>query len=259
MAHVSRPYQIALGALVVFALAWFVVLHRPGSSSSEPASAPAPAAHTATAKPAAPGASTPVYHGAVPGLTGLTRDIARAHGAVATSEQNARQLQKNSAQASNEASTSQAGSPAAATSAPSSTTTLTAHRTATHTPATGTASAAATAIARQAAQQAVLRNELKQGKTVLLLFWNPKATDDQAVRREVQAVSKQQKGKVAVHVAIAGQVSLYGSVTRNVGIFQTPTLLIIGKHGRTVTLTGLVDEYTIEQAIVEAKAASHHA
>src|ERR1700689_659107 len=105
MAQLSRPYQIALGALVVLALAWFVVLHRPGSSSStpEPASpaastkAPAQAAAKSTATSAkasssSPGASTPVYNGAVPGLHGLTRDIARAHGAVTTSEANAKQL-----------------------------------------------------------------------------------------------------------------------------------------------------------------------
>jgi hypothetical protein len=281
MAQISRPFQIGLAALAVFVLAWFAVLHRPGSSPSEPApasstpaaAAPKPAASTPTAGTpgaGAPGASTPVYHGAAPGVEGLTRDIAKAHGAVTTSEKNAQQLQSKSAQASNEATTSvpaastpatatrtpaaTASAPAASTSAPSaSTSTATARRSAPVKPA---ASAGTTAAAQQAAQQAVLQKELKQGKVLLLLFWNPKSSDDRSVRQAVQAVSNQQRGRVAAHVALANQVSLYGSVTRNVGVLQTPTLLVVAKQGLAVTMSGLVDQYAIEQAIIEAKKAS---
>jgi hypothetical protein len=269
MAQISRPFQIGLAALAVFVLAWFAVLHRPGSSPSEPAPAPAsaPAAGTAAApataaKPSSPGSSSPVYHGAAPGVEGLTRDIAKAHGAVRTSEQNARQLQERSAQASGEAGTSAASAPAPAASVPSSAaagTTRSSRATRVHpaaAPKPSAAAAAASATARQAAQQAVLGRELKQGKVLLLLFWNPKATDDQSVRAALGAVSGQQRGRVAVHVALAGQVSLYGSVTRNVGVFQTPTLLIVAKQGLAVTMTGLVDQYAIEQAIIEARKAS---
>lgn len=259
MAQLSRPYQIGLAALGVFALAWFAVLHRPGSSPSEPASAPS--AHVSSNAPAtpagkssSPAASTPTYHGAAPGVEGLTRDIAKAHGAVATSEKNAAQLQSKSAAASNEAgatSTSTAPAQHAAASAPTA-----AKVTVVHKPAAPHASASATAAAQAAAQQVVLKHELAQGKTVLLLFWNPKSSDDQSVRGALKAVSAHQKGAVAVHVALAGQVGLYGSVTKDVQVLQTPTLLIVGKKGAAVTITGLVDQYAIEQAILEAKKAS---
>jgi hypothetical protein len=250
MAQISRPFQIGLAALAVFVLAWFAVLHRPGSSSSEPA----PASSSPAAATPKPSASTPVYNGAAPGVAGLTRDIAKAHGAVTTSEQNAQQLQNKSAQASNEAARSATSATPATASAPSSSTsTATPRKSAPVKPA---ASATATAAAQQAAQQAVLHKELKQGKVLLLLFWNPKATDDRSVRQAVQAVSSHQHGKVAAHVALANQVSLYGSVTRNVGVLQTPTLLVVAKQGLAVTMTGLVDQYAIEQAIVEAKKAS---
>ncbi len=263
MAQLSRPYQIGLAALGVFALAWFAVLHRPGSSPSEPASAPS--THVSSSSPStgsssSPGASTPTYHGAAPGVEGLTRDIAKAHGAVATSEKNAAQLQSKSAAASNEASptsTSTSTVPAhhAAASAPAA-----ASVTVVHKPVAPHASASATAAAQAAAQQVVLKHELAQGKTVLLLFWNPKSSDDQSVRGAVRAVSAHQKGAVAVHVALAGQVGLYGSVTKDVQVLQTPTLLIVGKKGAAVTITGLVDRYAIEQAILEAKkAATNHA
>jgi hypothetical protein len=263
MAQLSRPYQIGLAALGVFALAWFAVLHRPGSSPSEPASAPS--AHVSSSNPpasagsnSAPGASTPTYHGAAPGVEGLTRDIAKAHGAVATSEKNAAQLQSKSAAASNEAAPSGASTtPAkhAAASAPAA-----ASVTVVHKPAAPHANASTTAAAQAAAQQVVLKHELAQGKTVLLLFWNPKSSDDQSVRGALRAVSAHQKGGVAVHVALAGQVGLYGSVTKNVQVLQTPTLLIVGKKGAAVTMTGLVDQYAIEQAILEAKkATTNHA
>lgn len=263
MAQLSRPYQIGLAALGVFALAWFAVLHRPGSSPSEPA--PAPSAHVSSASPSAatgtsagssssPGASTPTYHGSAPGVEGLTRDITKAHGAVATSEKNAAQLQSKSAQASNEA------SPNSASAAPAGHTAASAQAVApaavAHKPAPAHVSASTSAAAQAAAQQVVLKHELAQGKTVLLLFWNPKSSDDQSVRQALRAVSAHQKGGVAVHVALAAQVGRYGSVTKDVQVLQTPTLLVVGKKGAAVTMTGLVDQYAIEQAILEAKKAS---
>ncbi len=190
-------------------------------------------------------------------MEGLSRAIDRAHGAVATSEQNARQLQEKSAQASEEAAPA-TGASGASTSGASATSAPTAavHKIAPHTPAVVHGSAASAALRVQAAQQAELKKELAQGKTVLLLFWNPKSTDDVEVRKQMQAVVAHLKGKVAAHVALAGQVGQYGSVTRDVQIYQTPTLLIVGKQGLAVTLTGLVDGYAIEQGILEAKKAS---
>jgi hypothetical protein len=255
VAQLSRPYQIALAALGVLALAWFAVLHRPGSSSSSSSSesTSAPAAHTTAASPS-PGASTPTYHGAAPGVAGLTRDIAKAHGAVKTSEQNAAQLQSKSAQASQEAAPS-----AASTTAPQvSHTTASTTQSKAHKPAPTSRNASATAIAQAAAEQVILKRQLGQGKTLLLLFWNPKSSDDKSVRKALHSVSAHLKGKVAVHVAPASQVGRYGSVTRNVQVLQTPTLVVVSKQGQALTLTGLVDKYAIEQSITEAKKASAH-
>jgi hypothetical protein len=321
MAQLSRPYQIALAAAVaalgLFAV-WSLALHHsgsgPGSSPASPAAA-TPAASTPSSassgsagkasaaaggasKPPAlagsastPSASTPIYHGSAPGVEGLSRAIDRAHGAVATSEQNAKQLQEKSAQASSgqvtpasnassvgsvqasgsaqtsgsvQASGSAQTSSSAQASTSKSATSVTrpaavTHGTVTHKPAVvhpSASSPALVAAAVQAAQRAELTQELAQGKTVLLLFWNPKSTDDAEVRKQMQAVAAHLKGKVATHVALPGQVGQYGSVTRDVQIFQTPTLLIVGKQGLAVTLTGLVDRYAIEQGILEAKKAS---
>jgi predicted nucleotidyltransferase len=100
--------------------------------------------------------------------------------------------------------------------------------------------------------QRTVEAELKQGKIVLLLFWNPQGADDVAVRSEVRGLAAHEK-KIALHEALAKQVATFGSITRGVQVEQTPTILIINKRGRATTLTGLTDAFSIEQAIAEAR------
>jgi hypothetical protein len=260
MAQLSRPYQIAFVAMAFLVLVWFVALRGHSSSSSSSASAPASAA--SQAKAAAP---TPVYHGAAPGVEGLTRAIAKAHGAVATSQQNAKQLQEKSAQASSPASTapspataaagSQPTSAAPATHASSATTSKSAARTAVK-PHKGNGTPAHPGIPAHPgtpAQQKAVESELKGGKVVLLLFWNPKASVDVAVHKELQAVGRKLRGKIAVHDALAKQVGSFGSITKAIQVYQTPTILLVNRHGVTTTLTGLTDVYSLEQTIEEAR------
>ena len=94
MAQISRPFQIAALALVLFVAVWFVALHGHSSTSGSGSSAPSTPPHSAAAQAQKAAAPTPVYHGAAPGVSGLTRAIDKAHGAVATSQQNAKQRRK---------------------------------------------------------------------------------------------------------------------------------------------------------------------
>ena len=105
------------------------------------------------------------------------------------------------------------------------------------------------------AQQVAVEKQLKQGKVVLVLFWNPKGSDDVAVHKELQAVEKKLGGKVAVHYALAKQVGSYGSITKAIQVYQTPTLLLVNGKGLTTTLTGFTDAFSIEQTINEARQA----
>ena len=57
---------------------------------------------------------------------------------------------------------------------------------------------------------------------------------------------------VAMHTAYASQVNTFGSITREIQVYQTPTLMIVNPHGQVTTLTGYTDAYAIEQAIAEA-------
>src|SRR6478609_2271246 len=107
MAQISRPFQIALVAFGLLAAVWFFALrgHSSTSGSGSTATPPAPPSAAAQAEKAA--APSPVYHGSAPGVNGLSRAVAKAHEAVATSQTNAKQLEQKSAQASS--ATPQAG------------------------------------------------------------------------------------------------------------------------------------------------------
>lgn len=92
---------------------------------------------------------------------------------------------------------------------------------------------------------------------MLLLFWNPKSAVDSTVHSEVHALQAGSKGTVAVHDALPSQVAIFGSLTEIVQVYETPTILIVNRHGVVSTLTGLTDVFALRQAIREARQATH--
>jgi len=289
MAQVSRPFQIALLAVAVMAAVWAVALRGSSTSTVVPA-APTSVASTpssaSTESKSGSGGSTgghsagshsKIYHGSAPGVAGLTRAINKAHGAVATSEQNAKQIEGNSAQASGEAA-SGASAPSATTGASASTPAAGSNSASASKPAAGSQAAKSTASksapAGLPARQRSVETALSAGKVVVILFWNPNGADDVAVHHELQMLLKAHRSagshgpvaesliktfgreldrKIAVFEASAGQVATFGSITRGVQVDGTPTTLILNSKGQTTTLTGLQDGYAIEQAINEAR------
>jgi hypothetical protein len=248
MAQVSRPFQIALAAVVLFAVVWFVALQgHSSSSSSTPASTPAPAT---AAKAKAPAGTTHIE--------GMTRAVTHAREAVAASQRAADKSASASAEGPSKVTSSSttvvhpahAAVPAGTVTKSSVTVTRSKH---------GVPSSKVTVTKTSAhaapAQQVAVEKQLKQGKVVLVLFWNPKGSDDVAVHKELQAVEKKLGGKVAVHYALAKQVGSYGSITKAIQVYQTPTLLLVNGKGLTTTLTGFTDAFSIEQTINEARQA----
>ena len=246
MAQISRPVQIALAVVALFAIVWVVALHRPGgSSSAAKASAEQAVAESNKASAAKSAATAP----SAPGVAGLTKDIAKAHGAVAASQQNAKQLEQKSAQASSSAAPSASSTTLRVTKtavAPAKTVKVTKSVTVSKSVPSG--AAAAPSLARQHLVEA----ELKQGRVVVLLFWNPKGADDVADAQAVRQLAAHDHG-IAVHVSAPSQVASFGSVTRGIQVYGTPTVLIVGKSGQTLTLTGLQDAYAIQQSISLAR------
>jgi hypothetical protein len=256
--QVSRPFQIALLAVALLGLVWAVALHGHAPASKESTgTAPAPAAPSAQGQAKAAAKATPIYHGAAPGVEGLTRAIAKAHGAVATSQQNAQELQQHSREASQEAASSPSTGAAAHPSAAQSAAAVRAHQAALEARRAKArhAAAAKRAAARPAAQVAV-EHEVAQGKTVLLLFWDSKSSVSREVRVETQAMVSSSKGRLALHVAAPNQVGEFGSVTEVVHVYQTPTILIVNRRGVVSTLTGLTDTFALKQLVHEAQRAN---
>jgi hypothetical protein len=289
MTQISRPFQIALVAVGVLMAVWFLALR--GHSASSPSASSGGAATAATSTPAAqpPGAPSSIYHGSAPGVEGLTRAIAKAHGAVATSQENAKQLEEKSARASGGSSAPAAG-PAASSPQSSASTPHTgsvpgsAQKTAATTPVKpaartvpgGKAAGSLTGVHRTPARQALVERALKEGKIAVILLWNPKGADDRAVhqelrlleavhhlikpvanvpkvRAELRAYNLELQKPFAAFEARSNQVTSFGSITHGVQVYGTPTMLIINKRGQVKTVTGLTDAYAIEQTIDEAR------
>lgn len=214
MTQISRPFQIALAAVVLLAAVWFVALrgHSSGGSSSTPAaSAPAPASSasssSSTAASTSPrgggskAAQAQTSSASAPDVADLTRAIAKAKSTV---DANTKRLQRKAAETAN--------------------------------------------------KQALVEGELEHGQTVIVLFWSPKGAVDVSVRRQLaQLHGRAQNKDVAVHYSSSAEVGEYGKITGSLQVLQTPTLLVISPSGKTKTLTGLVDAYAIQQAIAEAR------
>ena len=124
----------------------------------------------------------------------------------------------------------------------------------THT-ATPSGSATATTVKVRAgapAGQKAVEETVAKGKVALVLFWNPAGTNDHTVRSAVQSVKKNHL-PVVVYEAFATEVALYGAITRQVPVYGTPTILLVGAKGAS-SLTGLQDAFSIEQAVREVHA-----
>jgi hypothetical protein len=272
MAQLSRPYQFGLLGVVLLAAVWLVLIQGHSSSSTTAGSgSSAPAVQTVTTSTAVPDkhAKAKIYKGSAPGVAGLTGAVAKAEGAVSTSQQNAKALEQKSAAASSEAAAgANSSTPQAAASAPTKAagTTTTTHVTkvtptkTTHVTTTKTTHFTATKTAPNAStrstiavNQRLVEAQLQKGKVAVILFWDPRGSDDVSVRKAVSQMSGNGRWKVAVNYARANQVASFGTITRGIQVYGTPTLLVVNKKGQTITLTGLQDSFAIEQAISEAR------
>jgi hypothetical protein len=174
-----------------------------------------------------------------------TGEISKAKAAAATSE---------AANAKVQAATGEGGAGAAAAAQPSKT-------------AAGSAAASSSARSKAAAAKrerasraaaaagrdgAVVR-DIKRGKVVVLLFWNPDGADDVAARGAVRDLDLH-GGRVVVRVVPITRVAQYPSITSGVKIAQSPTTVVIGRKRKTRVIVGLTEPREISQAVGDALA-----
>jgi hypothetical protein len=254
MAQISRPFQVVLAAFVLFAVAWFALLHRPGTTSSG-SSTPASVAHSVAPHPHAPTQTRTTSHTRT---TTQTRTTTHTHAAAPA---HAKVQTHTTTVTHHTTSVTHTAAKGASTHHHTSVTVhhtsvthTTTHTTAAaHKPATQHTPAASAQSPTTPAMQATVAAELKQHKVVLLLFWNPSSSSDAAVHRQVQIVAHKLGHSIAVHASAASQVGSYGSITRDIQIYQTPTLLIVNPQAQVTTVTGYTDAYSLEQTIREAR------
>jgi hypothetical protein len=215
MSNVSRPVLLALTAVVAFAGVWFVALRpKPATTGSTPAAASQPHA---------------------PGVAGLKRAIDKAHGAVATSQRNAR---------------NQPGAAAPATTAPAPTGPATAAPTATA-PTTAGPGRALPAGMHAHGPLARLDRALAAHQVVAILFYNPASPDDLAVKRALGKVDRH-NGHVLVLTAPIGQLTRYTEVIGKVAVFSSPTVVIFDTAGTPGAVAGFADRTELDQRIDDA-------
>jgi len=263
MAQLSRPYQIGLAAIVLLAAVWLVLLQGHSSSPSSPASsaavapastAPAATASTNVGSKSSSSTASKAASPSAPGMAGLTRAIEKAHGAATISQQTNAHLQEKSAQASSPSTTTTgaATNAAQAKAVTSTPTTTAAPSTAAAAPSTTKAAPAPNVASRvnSPTKERTVEAQLAHGKIALILFWNPKGADDQEIHR---AVGQLHSKGIAVNEASASDIASFGTITRGIQVYATPTLLIVNKKGQTIVLTGPQDAFVVEQAISEAR------
>jgi hypothetical protein len=219
MPHVSRPLIGVLVATVALFALWIVALKPGGGSGGSPTQ----------------------------GLSGYQADINKAHQAVQIS--GASNAAAAGTVASAPTSTSAAATPAGAAH-PATTT-------ATHAAATSTRSAAAKATGHGAAARnrfGTVSRALREHKVLALLFYNPAGADDQAVKQELAAVASH-AGRVVKLTIPLNELASYTSITAQVPVNFSPTLVVVGHNGQAGEIVGFSDQFEIAQRVDDALAA----
>jgi hypothetical protein len=215
MNRVSRPLQAVLVAVVLFLAVWLVAL-RPSASPS--------------------GSASPAV--SAPGVAGLGRAVNKAHQAVANS--NAASLAHGGTIATTPSISTFSTSPSHATPAPGA---VVAGRPAVVAPR---------AQAGAAVQRLdVVSRALQSKKVLALLFYNPAAADDVAVRQELASIPLR-SGRVVELAVPLTELTRYPVVSTQVAVNTSPTLVVINSHQLATTIVGFADSFEISQRIADA-------
>jgi hypothetical protein len=123
--------------------------------------------------------------------------------------------------------------------------------------ATGTAPAKKPAKPKQPALAAGaglprdVTRALNADKVVVLFFYEPAASDDQATRAAVRAARGAGRG-VALFQDTVSHISDYRRVVGSLGISQSPAMVVIDRNRKAELLQGYLDSGTIRQTVRDA-------
>jgi hypothetical protein len=86
-----------------------------------------------------------------------------------------------------------------------------------------------------------------------MLFYNPLAADDQAVKHELAAVPTHH-GRVVKLTIPLSESSNFTAVTQQVPINFSPTMVLIAPHGQVDEIVGFSDQLEIAEHVDDALA-----
>jgi hypothetical protein len=99
----------------------------------------------------------------------------------------------------------------------------------------------------------VVSSALAHKKVLALLFYNPAAADDRAVKQELGSVPTHHNAVVKLAVPI-NELGRYQVVTTQVPVSQSPTLVLIDRAQQATTIVGYASGYEIDQRLDDALA-----
>jgi hypothetical protein len=92
---------------------------------------------------------------------------------------------------------------------------------------------------------------VRQHKKVVILFRNDRGLDDRAMASVVRSVDRRTQAVVLSDPVDA--VDRYGKLLQDLGVNETPSVVIIDSRGRAKLIEGYVDSDTLTQAVADAR------
>ncbi|MDQ5832027.1 MAG: hypothetical protein M3550_03085 [Actinomycetota bacterium] len=92
---------------------------------------------------------------------------------------------------------------------------------------------------------------VRSHRKVLIFFRNPRGLDDRAVGRSVRAV--QSTSNAVVLTDHVDAVERYGKLVEDLGVSQTPSLVLIDSTGEARLIEGFIDSNSLTQAVADAR------
>jgi hypothetical protein len=102
-------------------------------------------------------------------------------------------------------------------------------------------------------RQSVIEDGLNRHKVLAILFFNPAAADDQAVKHELGEVPVR-GGKVVKLALPLSELTHYPVITNQVEVTESPTLVLIDARRKADMLTGYLDQFELAQRVSDALA-----
>jgi hypothetical protein len=92
---------------------------------------------------------------------------------------------------------------------------------------------------------------VRHHQKVVILFRNKRGLDDKAMVGVMHDVDRRTKALVLIDPVDA--VDRYGKLVQDLGVSQTPSVVIINRRGKASVIEGYVDSTTLTQAVTDAR------